>query len=397
MLRRWSKRIGGLAVLGGVAALFIVRALLGPSVEAEPVRRARLVQTVLVSGRVLPAAEVELTARVEAPVLEVLVEEGDTVAQGQVLARFDRTAAEAEVARARAVLARAEAGLGRSRRIAPGLAEERVSAARVQQLEAERSLAQARALFESGALASAQLRDAEDALARAESAVRAAELELSAARGSERQVAGAGVDEARAALRLAEDRLAQTVISAPIAGVVLSRAIEVGDTVRPGDRLFTLAIDGAPRLRVDPDERFLSQLALGQSALVSAFADRPFTARVSFIAPSVDPDRGTVEVRLLPDGPVPFLRPNMTVSVEIEVAQAPDALVVPAELVHDAASDAPWVWIAENGRLVKREVRLGLRGDDALEIAAGLVEGQRVVRVTDPRLAPGSRVRLEGG
>jgi HlyD family secretion protein len=189
------------------------------------------------------------------------------------------------------------------------------------------------------------------------------------------------------------------VISAPIAGVVLSRAIEVGDTVRPGDRLFTLAIDGAPRLRVDPDERFLSQLALGQSALVSAdaFADRPFTARVSFIAPSVDPDRGTVEVRLLPDGPVPFLRPNMTVSVEIEVAQAPDALVVPAELVHDAASDAPWVWIAENGRLVKREVRLGLRGDDALEIAAGLVEGQRVVRVTDPRLAPGSRVRLEGG
>lgn len=399
MLGRWWKRALVVAVLGGVAALFVARALLGSVVEAEPVRRARLTQTVLVSGRVLPAAEVALTARAEAPALEVLVEEGDSVAQGQVLARFDRTAAEAEVARARAVLARAEAGLGRSRRIAPGLAEERVSAARVQQLEAERNLAQARALSESGALARSQLQDAEDALARAESAARAAELELRATRGSERAVAGAGVDEARAALLLAEDRLAQAVVSAPVAGVVLSRAIEVGDTARPGDLLFTLAIDGAPRLRVEPDERFLAQLAIGQRALASAdaFSDRPFAARVSFIAPSIDPDRGTVEVRLLPDEPVPFLRPNMTVSVEIEVAEAADALVVPAELVHEAASDAPWVWIVEGGQLARREVRLGLRGDEALEIAAGLVEGQRVLRVTDPRLAPGARVRTEGG
>ena len=98
MLGRWWKRALVVAVLGGVAALFVARALLGSVVEAEPVRRARLTQTVLVSGRVLPAAEVALTARAEAPALEVLVEEGDSVAQGQVLARFDRTAAEAEEA-----------------------------------------------------------------------------------------------------------------------------------------------------------------------------------------------------------------------------------------------------------------------------------------------------------
>lgn len=398
MRRRWWRRILGVVVLGGVAAVFAVRALLGPVVDSEPVRRAHVTQTVLVSGRVLPPAEVELTARVEAPALEVLVDEGDVVAQGQVLARLDRTAAEAELARARAVLARATAGLGRSRRIAPRLAQERVSAARVQQLQAERDLAQARALSASGALARTQLHDAEDALARAESATRAAELELSAARGSERQVAGAGVDEARAALRVAEDRLAQTVVAAPVAGVVLSRHIEVGDTVRPGDVLFRLALEGAPRLMVEPDERFLAQLAIGQRAIASAdaFPDRAFAARVSFIAPSIDPDRGTVEARLLPAAPVPYLRPNMTVSVEIEVAQAADALVVPAELVHEAASDSPWVWIADGGELATRAVRLGLRGDEDLEIAEGLVEGQRVLRVTDPRLERGARVRVEG-
>ncbi len=389
----------GLSVLASVAALFAARALLGPVVVAEPVRRARVTQTVLVSGRVLPPAEVELTARVEAPAIEVLVDEGDTVERGQVLARFDRTSAEAEVARARAVLARAVAGLGRSRRIAPLLAEERVGAARVPQLEAERNLAQARALAATGALASSELSAAEDALARAESSARAAELELSATRGAERQVAGAGVEEARAALVLAEDRLAQTTVSAPVAGVVLSRAIEVGDTARPGAVLFTLAVGGAPRLRVEPDERFLAQLAIGQSAIASAdaFPDRTFPARVSFIAPAVDPERGTVEVRLSPSEAVPFLRPNMTVSVEITVAEAEGALVVPTELVHDAASDAPWVWVAADGALSRRAIHLGLRGDEHVQVLEGLVEDQRVLRVTDPRLEHGSRVRVGDG
>jgi HlyD family secretion protein len=224
-------------------------------------------------------------------------------------------------------------------------------------------------------------------------------VERSAARGCEGRVAGAGVEEARAALRIAEEGLAQTTIRAPVAGVVLSREIEVGDTARPGAILFRLAVDGTPRLRVDPDERFLAQLAIGQSALVSAdaYPERSFAARVTFIAPSIDPERGTVETRLAPVDPAPFLRPNMTISVEIEVARAPSAIVVPTELVHDAASDAPWVWIAEDGVLSRRDVELGLRGDEAVEITEGLAEGQRVLRVGDPRLEPGSRVRVEGG
>ncbi|HEY8428093.1 MAG TPA: efflux RND transporter periplasmic adaptor subunit [Sandaracinaceae bacterium] len=398
-MRRWWKRLAVVSALGALAALFAMRAVFGPSVESVPVRRARVTQTVLVSGRVLPPAEVELTARIEAPVVEVLVDEGDVVQQGQVLARLDRAAAEAEAARARAVLARAEATLGRTRRIAPLLAQERLSSARVQRIEAERNLAQARALAASGALAPSQLSAAEDAFARSESAARAAEIELTATRGSERLVASAGVDEARAALRLAEERLAHSTVSAPLAGTVLARNIEVGDTARPGAVLFRLAVDGEPRLLVEPDERFLAQLAIGQRAIASAdaFPDRTFGAQVSFIAPSIDPERGTVEVRLSPTEPVPYLRPNMTVSVEIQVGEEADALVVPTELVHDSASDAPWVWIEEGGVLVRREVQLGLRGDEDLQILGGLVEGQRVLRVTDPRLRSGSRVRVEGG
>lgn len=396
-MRFWWKRLVLFLAIGAIALLFVARALFGPVVGGEPVRRALVTQTVLVSGRVLPPAEVELMARVEAPTLEVLVDEGDRVERGQVLARLDPASAEAEVARAQAVLARAEASFGRSRRIAPRVAQEGVATARVARMEAERNLAQVAALFERGALASNDLRAAEDALARTESAERSAELDLSAARGSERSVASAAVDEARAALRLAEDRLAQTTIRAPVDGLVLIRSVEVGDMARPGGILFRLAVEGPPRLRVDPDERFLAQLALGQPALVSAdaFPERTFEAEVSFLAPSVDPERGTVETRLLPRAPIPFLRPNMTVSVEIEVGRAPNALVVPTELVHDAASNAPWVWIEEDGALARRPVTLGLRGDAHLEVEEGLQEGQLVLRIDDPRLEPGSRVRAE--
>ena len=99
MLREhWGKMLGGVA-LAAIAAWIVVRQVRGPELAATAVERADAVQTVLVSGRVRPPAEVELAARTEAPVLEVLADEGDAVEAGQVLARLEATAAEAEVAR----------------------------------------------------------------------------------------------------------------------------------------------------------------------------------------------------------------------------------------------------------------------------------------------------------
>ena len=395
-LRRHAGKISLLALAVALGGWGVYRELRGTPVDAERVQRADAIQTVLVSGRVLPPAEIELVARVAAPVTEVLVDEGDAVEVSAVLARLDSAEAEAEVARARAGLARAQAASGRSRRIAPRVAQQNLSRAQVQLAEAGRTLEQAERLVASGAWPSDRLASARDALTRAQSAERSAELELSAARGADVQVAAAAVQEALAALTLAEERLAHTTIRAPVSGVVLERRIAVGDDARPGVSLFRVAADGPPILSVDPDERHLSQLALGQPARVrsDAYADRPFDARVTFIAPSVDPERGTVEVRLLPAETIDFLRPNMTVSVEVEVARADDALVVPARLVYDRSTDAPWVWRAAAGRLVRHPVALGLRGDEVLQVTDGLSEGDEVLDVVDAQLGDGDRVQV---
>jgi multidrug efflux pump subunit AcrA (membrane-fusion protein) len=102
-------------------------------------------------------------------------------------------------------------------------------------------------------------------------------------------------------------------------------------------------------LVIEPDERNLALLALGQSATASseAFPDDRFAATVSYIAPAVDPRRGTIEVRLAVPTPPEYLRPDMTVSVEITVAERAHTTILPADAVRGLAEGKPWILVVE--------------------------------------------------
>jgi HlyD family secretion protein len=110
----------------------------------------------------------------------------------------------------------------------------------------------------------------------------------------------------------------------------------------------------------------------------------------------VDAQRGTVEVKLRVPEPPQYLRQDMTVSVDIEVARSPGALALPTEAVRDATGASPWVLRVEGegmgSRAVRRNVDLGLRGTGWVEIRSGLEPGDRVVPAAAP-IQPGSRVR----
>jgi HlyD family secretion protein len=99
-----------------------------------------------------------------------------------------------------------------------------------------------------------------------------------------------------------------------------------------------------------------------------------------------------VEVKLRVLAPPDYLRQDMTVSVDIAVAERADALVLPVSAVHDAAGAAPWVLRIENGRAHRRAVRIGLRGPQRVEILEGLREGDLVVP-SGVAIADGGRVR----
>jgi HlyD family secretion protein len=97
-------------------------------------------------------------------------------------------------------------------------------------------------------------------------------------------------------------------------------------------------------------------------------------------------------VKLRVPEPPQYLRQDMTVSVDIEVARSPGALALPAEAVRDATGASPWVLLVEDSRAVRRPVQLGLRGTGWVEIRSGLKPGDRVVPAGAP-IRPGQRLR----
>ncbi len=183
-------------------------------------------------------------------------------------------------------------------------------------------------------------------------------------------------------------------VLAPAEGVILSRSVEPGDIVQPGKPLFVLARSGKTRIVAQPDEKSLGMLAVGQKALASAdaFPSQTFEAVVATLAPSVDPQRGTIEVKLDVPQPPAYLRADMTLSVDVAVARV-DGLLLPTEVVQDALGTRPYVYALEQERVVKRPVQLGVRGEGHVQVLSGVGEGERVLVPQGKPVTVGARVR----
>jgi HlyD family secretion protein len=174
---------------------------------------------------------------------------------------------------------------------------------------------------------------------------------------------------------------------------VLTRNVEAGDIVQPGKALHTLALAGDTRLTALVDEKNLAVLRAGQKATVSAdaYPAERFAAELVYLAPGIDVQRGTVEAKFHVPQPPSFLRADMTVSLEIEVADRANAIVVPLAAVHDAASETPWVLIVRDGVTIRQPVRIGARTAADAELASGVAAGTLIV--TGSGVDAGQRVR----
>ncbi len=397
-LRRALKALALLLALSTVA-WFGVRRALGPRVSVVLPARREVVQTVVSSGRVLSPAEVSLGSQLGGLVRAVRAREGDRVTAGQVLVEFDDRELATQVEQARAGVLVASTRVGQLRTVSARVAGESVRQAEANLRAAESTWERQRTLFRSGALAASELESAQRSLDVARSQLQSAQIAAAgqSAGGGDARVAVAGRVQAEAVLRVAEARLEQARVVAPADGVIMRRSVEPGDVVTPGRALLVLLRDGDTELSITPDERNLADLRVGQRGVASAeaFPGRPFPVEVAYIAPAIDALRGTVEVKLRVPSPPPFLRPSMTVSVEVEVARHPGVLSLPPDAVRDAATASPWVMlVGADGRTARRAVTLGLRGERVVEVSSGLREGERVVPSSaEAAVRVGQRVR----
>ena len=394
-IRRWRWRILG----GAGAALLLLlglRALLGPRVPVWVVEQRELVQRVVASGRVLAPARIQVGSVVVGRVTRVPVDKGNRVSPGDLLVQLDDVEARAALSQARAQAAQAAARLEQVEVVSVRVTSEALRQAELRLAQAEVKLARQRTLAEAGSVSLSDLDDAIQARDLAGSQVESARIQASAAAsGADRRAVLAALDQARGAEQAAAARLDQLSIRSPAAGVVTEREVEPGDVVQPGRALLVLARDGATQLSVQPDEKNLALLRLGQAAIASAdaYPDRTFPARVAYIAPAVDLARGTVEVKLDVDSPPPFLRPDMTVSVNVETGRDARAMVLPAAAIRDPGT-TPWALVIRDGKTVRQAVTLGLRGDGTVQVLSGLAPGEAVISPAAP-VGPGRRVRAE--
>ena len=248
-----------------------------------------------------------------------------------------------------------------------------------------------------GFYAQSKVDDALRNAANAATAVDAARAQLAAQvpGGTEREAARARVDQARAQLANARARAALLTLTAPAAGTVLTRKAEPGDVAAAGKVLLELADAGETRIYATVDEKNLRFLKIGQKAggVADAFPGQPFDAELYYLAPAVDPQRGTVEIRFRVGKPPAFLRPDMTVSVETVTGHKDSTLVLPAEAVREADSPRPWVLAVRDGVATRVDVGIGLAGIGQVEITSGLADGDQAILPASGALE-GDKVRV---
>lgn len=328
------------------------------------------------SGYVTARRQATVSSKVTGRILEVMIEEGQEVAEGQVLARLDGVNIQKECE----------------------LADARLEAARLALKEIEIRLAEARAeqdrvraLVREG-IATESDRDR----AEAEAASLAARLD--------QQRAEVAVVERELAARRQD--LEDTVIRAPFAGVVVSKNAQPGEMISPVSAgggftrtgIGTIVDMKSLEIEVDVNESYLHRVRPGQrvQAVLDAYPDWRIAARVIAIVPTADRQKATVKVRIGVDELDPRILPDMGVKVAFQepggAAPPKPAVVVPAAAVRQVEG-RDVVWVAAGGRLERRAVRRGASQGSDVSLLSGVAAGEKVVVEGPSDLREGGRIR----
>lgn len=309
-------------------------------VEAALVREGSVTAFYSTTATLEADREARVVPRLGGNVVELFVEEGDFVTEGQPLARIDNERYRLELARARASLSRLEQDFNRNRE-----------------------------MFERQLISS--------------EAFERAKFEFEAQ---------------KAAFELAELELSYTDIVSPIDGVVSERMIKVGNAVNSAEPAFVVTAMDPLLATLHVPEREMARLQVGQTAYVSvdALAGRQYAGQVARVSPVVDADTGTFRVTVEVSDKDGGLKPGMFGRVNIIHDTRENTLLVPVEavLAEDARTS---VFVLDGEQVKRRDVQVGYRNNGSVEILDGVTAGEYVVVTGQSSLRDESKVAVISG
>ena len=333
------------------------------------------------SGYVVARRRATVSSKITGKVVEVDVEEGKNVVQGQVLARLDDSTPRAALALAEA---QAEAARRTLRENEVRLEQARLNERRAAQLLRERIVSQS------------QLDDAKAEADSIDARIGALKEQI---RVAERQI------------EVQQTDLANYVIRAPFSGVAISKDAQPGEMVSPVSAgggftrtgISTIVDMHSLEIEVDVNESYISRVTPGQDvdAVLDAYPDWHIPARVITLVPTADRQKATVLVRLAFKELDPRILPDMAIKVTFlregdatATASAQPTALVPRPAIKTIGSDN-FAFVIRGDAVERRAVRLGGTDGDRVEVLAGLQSGDRVVVSPPPTLADGARVIVQ--
>src|ERR1700740_3499148 len=372
-----------LLIAGGVFAATRGGTKIDPSKLAK-VEKGDLAKSVVATGKVTPIIKVEVTSKASGIVKKLLVDYGDRVKKGQLLAQLDKVEIEAQVAQSKAALEAAEANLKSSQ---ADYERAKVDAEGPDVPLLKRAYDRAINMAKDGVVSTSSLEDAQKnyELALNKQNVAKAQVTVLKAKIAQSQ---AVVAQDQANLKQLEEQLSYTDIISPIDGIVLSRDVQMGDAVSSilvlgssATLVMTLGDTSEVYVKGKVDESDIGKVYLGQRARikVESFKDKTFDGKVTKISPmGVEKDNVTTfEVRVSIQNPGGELKAEMTANAEIILEEHKNVLQIPeGAILYDKDKKAS---VEIPNPKDKIAVNIGISNGAKTEVLSGLKEGQEVV------------------
>ena len=351
-----------------------------PAITVSAVQMRPLTDRVIASGFVAAVEDVHVQPLVSGEAVQaLLVDVGDTVTEGQVLARLEATELD---------LQRSELAANRAASMAAiAQAEANLIEARANAAEAQRVADRSAALRVQGNIAQAQADQAASALESAQARVRVAELGIESAQ--------AQIDVIDAQLATLELRVGRTEVRSPTAGLVVARNATVGQIASGGGQpMFEIVRDGQMELRAEVAEADISRLAPGMTAtLTTVGGGTPLAGTIHLVEPVIDRQSRLGIARIALDdetaGPV---KVGMFLTADITIRQG-EVLSVPVTAVGAGPEGATVMRVSAEGLVERVPVVTGMRDAGFVEIVSGVAPGDLVVTRAAAFVRAGDRIR----
>lgn len=318
------------------------------------VKQGELRQILPLSGALRAVGQAAVKAKVSGEVREVLVREGEAVKAGQIVIKMDPSEYQARLAQTKGVLLAAKAQLD----------------------IATKTRDNNKALLDKNFISKNAFDNAE----------------------SQYSIAVANVDSAKGSFDVAQKALADTVVHAPISGLISSRSVQPGEKVSPDNRLLDVVDLRQMELEASVPTSEIVNIALGQEVQVKVEGmPNPLIGKVSRINPSTQTGSRAILTYVQIDNPQGVLRMGMFGEAKLTLKKKTDVLTVPLSAVQ-LEGDAPIVYAIENGKLMRHGIRLGIKGDGsdgpAVEVVQGLSAGAQIVKANLGNFRTGTLVKI---